>query len=84
MTTATTTDVTLATMASDLNVTIEEVAIRTAGSYSRHLALKGTAFCGRINNDGYNITSQYESFNPKYICATCLKRYEAKVAKVNA
>lgn len=82
MTTATTTKVTLAMMAENLGVTIEEVAIRCAGSYSRHLAVKGTAFCGRINNDGYNITSQYESFDTNHICVTCLTRYNAKIAKI--
>jgi hypothetical protein len=83
MTTATN-EITLETMATELCVTIDEVAIRKAGSLSRHLVLKGTAFCGRINNDGYNLTSEYEYFNSKHICVTCLKRYNSKVAKVNA
>ena len=64
-------------MATALGLQLEDVAIRRAGSYSRHIAIKGTSYCGRINNDGYNIPTEYDALTAAE-CGTCLNRYKAK------
>jgi hypothetical protein len=64
-------------MATALGLQLEDVAIRKAGGYSRHIAIKGTSYCGRLNNDGYNIPTEYDELSGGE-CGTCVKRYKAK------
>ena len=64
-------------MATALGLPIEDVAIIRVNSYSKHITIKGTSYCGRINHDGNNIPTQWEALTGQE-CATCVKRYKAK------
>lgn len=77
------TTLTLETIATQLNISVEDVCVRTATTYARHLVIKGVSYCGRINNDGYSMETQFDAF-VGYTCGTCEKRHAAKVAKVAA
>lgn len=72
-------DITRSEIAAALGINIEDVAIRRAASFSSHIAINGTAYCGRLNNDGYNIATEFEVFTDTRGCGTCAKRYAAKV-----
>ena len=67
-------------IANSLGLQIEDVAILKVGGYSRHITIKGTSYCGRLNNDGYNVPTQFEEFAGGQ-CGTCLNRYKAKAGK---
>ena len=64
-------------MSKALGLEIKEIAIAKAGGYSRHIVIKGTSYCGRLNNDGYNIPTQFEELSGG-ACGTCLNRYKVK------
>lgn len=66
-----------------LGKNLEEIAIRDAGNYSTHIAVNGTSYCGRLNNDGYNIPTKLEKTTGS-LCSTCLKRFESAAVKVGA
>ena len=67
-----------------INVTLEDIAIRTASSYSTHICVNGKALCGRIDNDGYNLSTQFEHFVVGRGCGVCRNHLNRKIAKVNA
>jgi hypothetical protein len=64
-------------MATALGLQLEDVAIRKAGGYSKHILVKGKSYCGRLDNDGYNVPTQFETLAAGE-CGTCVKRYKAK------
>ena len=66
-------------IAKNLNISLEEVCIMKAGSFSRHIVIKGRAYCGRIDSDGYNIPTHFD-FISEYDCKTCLNRYSQKIS----
>lgn len=69
---------TVTEIAESLNISLEEVCVMRAGSVSRHIVIKGRAYCGRIDSDGHNIPTQFDSIDD-FDCKTCLKRYTQKV-----
>lgn len=66
-------------IARTLQIDLDNVALRAAGSLSRHIAINGTSYCGRLNNDGYNIASEFDLVDESLICKTCFNRYNSKV-----
>jgi hypothetical protein len=59
------------------NVGPESVAIRTGATYRRHLVIKGSSLCGRVNNDGYDLDTMFPTFEG-FICNTCDKKFIVK------
>jgi hypothetical protein len=62
-------------VAVNLRLPLEDVAFRKAASFSWHICINGTAYCGRINNDGYNVPTQAEEIFLSGTCKTCVNRY---------
>ena len=71
-------ELTVTQIAESLNISLEEVCIMKAGAFSRHIVIKGRAYCGRIDSDGYNIPTQFDYIS-EYDCKTCLNRHSQKV-----
>ena len=73
--------VTVQEIAESLNIPLEEVCIMKAGrAFARHIVIKGRAYCGRINSDGYNIPTNFNHIDT-HDCRTCLKRYRQKISE---
>lgn len=72
--------ITTSEIASKLNISIADVALNRAAAFSRHIVIKGRAYCGRIDNDGYSIPTERTEADVDFVCGTCMRRYTAKVA----
>lgn len=62
---------------------VEDVAILRGASYSTHITINGRAFCGRIDNDGYNLDTEFETFTSRG-CGACRNYLNRRIAKVGA
>lgn len=74
----------IATIADAYGVDINNVAIVNISTYSKHLCIKGKALCGWIDNDGYDIPTEWDKWSDSF-CGKCnryLKMRLEKLAKV--